>query len=115
MSLVENWSKELPSASARRGTRYVVFGNIYAFMSHLLHQTTILWRSMHRVCLIGFSVHEQEAWDWVASLEEVDAVKFHLASSFPRKVFTEEELRGTLEQLGLAPQAALFVQVADDE
>ena len=51
----------------------------------------------------------------MASLEEVNAVKFHLASSFPRKVFAEQELRSTLEQLGLAPQAALFVQVADDE
>lgn len=57
----------------------------------------------------------QEAWDWVASLDQVDAVKFHLASSFPRKVFTDEELRSTLVELGLAPQAALFVQVADDE
>ena len=56
----------------------------------------------------------QEAWDWVASLEQVDAVKFHLASSFPRKVFTDEEQAGTLTQLGLAPQAALFVQVADE-
>ena len=70
---------------------------------------------MHRLCLRRASCFEQEAWDWVASLEEVDAVKFHLASSFPRKVFTDEELRSTLEQLGLAPQAALFVQVADDE
>ncbi len=56
----------------------------------------------------------QEAWDWVASLEQVDAVKFHLASSFPRKVFTDAEQAGTLTQLGLAPQAALFVQVADE-
>ena len=31
------------------------------------------------------------------------------------KVFTDEELRSTLVELGLAPQAALFVQVADDE
>ena len=56
----------------------------------------------------------QEAWDWVASLDQVDAVKFHLASSFPRKVFTNEEHASTLTQLGLAPQAALFVQVADE-
>ena len=50
----------------------------------------------------------------MASLEQVDAVKFHLASSFPRKVFTDEEQASTLTQLGLAPQAALFVQVSDD-
>ena len=56
----------------------------------------------------------QDAWDWVASLDQVDAVKFHLASSFPRKVFTDEEQASTLTQLGLAPQAALFVQVADE-
>lgn len=56
----------------------------------------------------------QEAWDWVASLEQVYAVKFHLASSFPRKIFTDEEQRCTLVELGLAPQAALFVQVADE-
>ena len=56
----------------------------------------------------------QEAWDWVASLDQVDAVKFHLASSFPRKVFTDKEHASTLTQLGLAPQAALFVQVADE-
>ena len=56
----------------------------------------------------------QEAWDWVASLEQVDAVRFHLASSFPRKIFTDEEQRSTLVELGLAPQAALFVQVADE-
>ena len=50
----------------------------------------------------------------MASLEQVDAVKFHLASSFPRKIFTDEEQRSTLVELGLAPQAALFVQVADE-
>ena len=51
----------------------------------------------------------------MASLDEIDAVKFFLASSFPRKVFMDREQRSTLEELGLAPQAALFVQVADDE
>ena len=56
----------------------------------------------------------QEAWDWAASLDQVDAVKFHLAASFPRKVFMDEEQASTLTQLGLAPQAALFVQVADE-
>ena len=57
---------------------------------------------------------DQEAQDWVASLEEVDAVNFLLVSSFPRKVFTEEQHHSTLVELGLAPQATLFVQVADD-
>ena len=60
------------------------------------------------------SLPEQEAWDWVASLDQVDAVRFHLASSFPRKVFTDQEQAGTLTELGLAPQAALFVQVAHE-
>ena len=69
--------------------------------------------SMHFLATLVLPV--QEAWDWVASLDHVDAVRFHLASSFPRKVFTDQEQRNSLVELGLAPQAALFVQLADDE
>lgn len=57
----------------------------------------------------------QEVWDWVGSLEELDAVKFNLASSFPRQVFSGSSLAKSLSELGLAPQAALLVQVDDEE
>lgn len=51
----------------------------------------------------------------MASLEEVGAPSFHLASSFPRQVFAGEKLAASLLDLGLAPQAALLVQAVDDE
>ncbi|KAK9918295.1 hypothetical protein WJX75_002911 [Coccomyxa subellipsoidea] len=57
----------------------------------------------------------QEVWDWVGSLEELDAVNFSLASSFPRQVFSGSSLAKSLSELGLAPQAALLVQVDDEE
>lgn len=57
----------------------------------------------------------QEVWDWVGSLEELDAVKFHLASSFPRQVFSGPSLAKSLSELGLAPRAALLVQVDDED
>lgn len=50
----------------------------------------------------------------MASLDQVDAVSFQLASSFPRKIFGGVEQAQSLVDLGLAPQAALFVQVSDD-
>ncbi|EIE19724.1 UBX-domain-containing protein [Coccomyxa subellipsoidea C-169] len=57
----------------------------------------------------------QDVWDWVGSFEELDAVKFHLAASFPRQVFSGPSLAKSLSELGLSPQAALLVQVDDEE
>jgi hypothetical protein len=57
----------------------------------------------------------QDVWDWVGSLEEVDAVHFHLATSFPRAVFSGPSLSKSLSELGLAPQAALLVQALEDD
>lgn len=57
----------------------------------------------------------QEVWYWVGSLEELDAVKFHLASSFPRQIFSGAMMLKSLSDLGLAPQAALLVQTDNEE
>jgi len=57
----------------------------------------------------------QEVWCWVSSLEELDAVNFNLASSFPRQVFSGAMMLKSLSELGLAPQAALLVQTDNEE
>ncbi len=86
---------------------------ISVYSSFLVQKYVLAVARMQSLAILVLPV--QEAWDWVASLDQIDAVKFHLASSFPRKVFTDQEQKNTLVELGLAPQAALFVQVADDQ
>lgn len=49
-------------------------------------------------------------FDFVDSLESTSYLKYNLVSSYPRKIFAREEADLTLEEAGLAPQAALFVQ-----
>lgn len=56
----------------------------------------------------------QDVYDFVDSLEALTATKYVLASNFPRRVFTAELLALPLAELGLAPQALLFVQPDDD-
>lgn len=56
----------------------------------------------------------QDVYDFVDSLEALTATKYTLASNFPRRVFTPDLLPLTLAELGLAPQALLFVQPDDN-
>ena len=51
----------------------------------------------------------QEVVNFVGSLDQVKG-DFTLASSFPRRVFTEDAMDTSLSELQLAPQALLFVQ-----
>ena len=51
----------------------------------------------------------------MGSLDEVEAVHFCLASSFPRQVFVGPAVSKSLSELGLAPQAALLVQMDADD
>lgn len=53
--------------------------------------------------------------DWVDSREDHDSLRYDLASNFPRRVFTRQrDGAAALKELGLAPQALLFVQPLDD-
>ncbi len=53
--------------------------------------------------------------DFVDSHEEQQSLQYSLASNYPRRVFTREgDGAATLAQLGLSPQALLFVQPLDD-
>ncbi|KAK9806360.1 hypothetical protein WJX72_011391 [[Myrmecia] bisecta] len=56
----------------------------------------------------------QRVHDYVDSLEGFSALKYCLATNFPRKVFSGTDLTASLAQLELAPQAILFVQPIDD-
>ena len=56
----------------------------------------------------------QKAYDFVDSLESLDVLKYSLATSYPRRVFTEDTLHRSFEELGLSMQATLFVQSQDD-
>ena len=57
----------------------------------------------------------QAVYDFVDTLEEVGCLRYSLASSFPRIVFSgADKLPQSLEQLGLAPQALLLLQPEDD-
>ena len=58
----------------------------------------------------------QTVYDWVDTLEAHSALRYSLASSYPRRVLSvQSDGSATLESLGLAPQAALFVQGDDGE
>eukprot|EP00775_Hariotina_reticulata_P005536 gene5536-5772_t len=56
----------------------------------------------------------QVLYDWVDSLEGFDCLNYSLVSAFPKKVFDEDSKSITLDEAGLVPQGALFVQVHDD-
>jgi hypothetical protein len=56
----------------------------------------------------------QDVYDWVDSLEAVTALRYSLATSYPRRVFKDAESMGsTLADVGLAPQAVLLLQPED--
>lgn len=57
----------------------------------------------------------QVLYDWVDSLEGFDSLNYNLVCAFPKKVFERSDAAETLEEAGLVPQGALFVQVLDDE
>lgn len=56
----------------------------------------------------------EQVYDWVDSLESVAFHKYSLVCAFPRRVYGSDSRGLTLEQAGLAPQGALFVQGEDD-
>lgn len=61
--------------------------------------------------------HLQAIFDWVDTLEEVEFVKYSLASPYPRRVYKVDGGDGgggTLEELGLVGQAVLLLQPEDD-
>lgn len=58
----------------------------------------------------------QAVFDFADAQEDNAAAAYSLASNFPRRVFSAgEHGAATLSELGLAPQALLFVQPADDD
>jgi hypothetical protein len=95
--------------------------HIVAILKVLLSWTPLTYwyarkgQKIEKDCCKSVCCCAQEVWDWVGSLEELDAVNFSLASSFPRQVFSGSSLAKSLSELGLAPQAALLVQVDDEE
>jgi FAS-associated factor 2 len=60
----------------------------------------------------------QAIFDWVDTLEEVEVIKYSLASPYPRRVYKVDDGDGggggTLEELGLVGQAVLLLQPEDD-
>lgn len=56
----------------------------------------------------------QDVYHFVDSLESLGVLRYRLASNFPRTVYGDEAMQRSLASLGLAPQAALFVQSEDD-
>ncbi|KAL5719796.1 Plant UBX domain-containing protein 10 [Ranunculus cassubicifolius] len=53
----------------------------------------------------------QTLYDYVDSLDCLSAEKYNLVSNFPRVVYTEEKHSLSLKEVGLHPQASLFVEV----
>ncbi|KAL5726845.1 Plant UBX domain-containing protein 10 [Ranunculus cassubicifolius] len=53
----------------------------------------------------------QTLYDYVDSLDCLNAEKYNLVSNFPRVVYTEEKHSLSLKEAGLHPQASLFVEV----
>jgi FAS-associated factor 2 len=54
--------------------------------------------------------------DWVDGLESHEHLKYSLATTYPRRVYTGSEIMGqSLEELDLAPQAVLLVQPEDED
>ncbi len=55
----------------------------------------------------------QKAYDFVDSLDSLELDSYCLASSYPRRVFSGSMLTQSFQELGLTPQAMLFVQAVD--
>ncbi|KAK9093880.1 LOW QUALITY PROTEIN: hypothetical protein Scep_025349 [Stephania cephalantha] len=53
----------------------------------------------------------QSLYDYVDSLDCLNAERYNLVSNFPRVVYSEEKRSLTLKEAGLHPQASLFVEV----
>lgn len=54
-------------------------------------------------------------FDFVDQLDGTCFWSYELVSSFPRRAFGLDSTNSTLQELQLAPQAALFVQPGDDD
>ena len=57
----------------------------------------------------------QLVFDFVDSLEQHSALRYVLATSFPKTILGGAALERSLADLGLAPQAMLLVQPLDDD
>lgn len=55
----------------------------------------------------------EQLYDYVDSLEELHSVQYQLHSSFPRQAYGRELNEKTLEEVGLCPNAMLFLQPED--
>lgn len=55
----------------------------------------------------------EQLYDYVDSLEELHSVQYQLHSSFPRQAYGRELNDKTLEEVGLCPNAMLFLQPED--
>jgi FAS-associated factor 2 len=56
----------------------------------------------------------QAVYDFVDSLEAVAALRYSLATTFPRRVYGQGCLAQSLQELDLTPQAVLLMQPEDD-
>lgn len=56
----------------------------------------------------------QDVYDFVDSLEDFKVWEYNLVTSYPKKVLSKDLLHQSFQDLGLAPQATLFVQTLDD-
>lgn len=57
----------------------------------------------------------QRVFDFVESLEQHSALRYVLATSFPKTILGGSALTKSLRELGLEPQAVLLVQPQDDD
>jgi FAS-associated factor 2 len=57
----------------------------------------------------------QRVYDFVDSLEEHSALRYVLATSFPKTILGGAALEKSLSDLGLGTQAMLLVQPLDDD
>lgn len=57
----------------------------------------------------------QAVYDFVDSLEGLQSLSYSLATTFPKVIYSSDKLQQTIQQLGLAPQAAMLVQNHDDD
>ena len=57
----------------------------------------------------------KHVFDWVTSLDDCNFIDFNLVSNFPRVVYTHERATDSLDEAGLSPQSALFIDIQDDD
>lgn len=55
-----------------------------------------------------------DMYDWVDSLDEIEAMDYVLASTYPRREHPRDDAGALLSDVGLVPNAALMVIVEDD-